>query len=775
MKWVKRGVITLVLVVLLLVGALVAAVLYIDPNDYKDQITELVAEQTGRTLNIEGDIKLSIFPWIGLELGQVSLDNPGGFTDKHFFSMERLNVKAAILPLFKLQVRVGEIELLGLRVNAERRADGMTNWQDLLADSAQAEVEPAPATERAAEPEAEQLTEPEGDSESAPPPIKDFYLGGINIDNANFIWRDVTTSTVAKVEHLDIKTGAVQLNKPTRFTVEFALRNEEPKLIAGVELGGELHADLESAVFSLQQLGVQAKASGPMLPGYDQELKLAVSALSVDMATEALQLDGLVLSAMNAELKTSLQAKNILSEQPEANGQLQVQIASLRNLMGRLEIPAPITAEPKVLGAMTMQATYKAGMDSVAVEGIELNIDNSKLTGQLSAKNFAKPAIRFELAVDRVNADEYLPPVPEGVEAEETAASEVAAESENVAEAVDTEIKLPVELIKELDIKGSFKLGALQVMNVNVSNFNTTVEANSGVVALNPIELDLYQGGFKGQAGLDVNKKLPVYGLKFDLSGVESGPLIEDYMQQRLIEGLMNAEANIKTQGVRVSQLLEKLNGSFSVAFKDGALSVDVRQKLRDAKNKLKNLVRINKTESRPVGEPSKFSSITASGKIVNGIVKNKDLEVRARHFYVKGKGELTLPTNYINYVLTLLLSKDGAGQDEVLGELIDLPIDMKLKGKVDELDYTKILIKALGSAIKNRAKRAIDQKKAELKAKLDAQKQRQELKRQKEAEIARQKAELERKKKEAEEQLKRELEQKKKEEKEKLLRKLFN
>ena len=47
----------------LLVGLIVVAVvvlpLIIDPNDYKGEIATAVQEQTGRTLEIEGDISLS--------------------------------------------------------------------------------------------------------------------------------------------------------------------------------------------------------------------------------------------------------------------------------------------------------------------------------------------------------------------------------------------------------------------------------------------------------------------------------------------------------------------------------------------------------------------------------------------------------------------------------------------------------------------------------------------------------------------------------------------
>ncbi|MCK4894600.1 MAG: AsmA family protein, partial [Calditrichia bacterium] len=66
-------------VFVLLIMLVVALTIFIDPNDYKDEIAVLVKEQTGRTLSIEGDLELSFFPWIGVEIGKVQLANAPGF------------------------------------------------------------------------------------------------------------------------------------------------------------------------------------------------------------------------------------------------------------------------------------------------------------------------------------------------------------------------------------------------------------------------------------------------------------------------------------------------------------------------------------------------------------------------------------------------------------------------------------------------------------------------------------------------------------------------
>jgi len=67
------------LLVLLVVAAVVILPMVIDPNDYKAQIVDKVQQETGRTLSIDGDLKLSVFPWLGMEINGLGLSNAEGF------------------------------------------------------------------------------------------------------------------------------------------------------------------------------------------------------------------------------------------------------------------------------------------------------------------------------------------------------------------------------------------------------------------------------------------------------------------------------------------------------------------------------------------------------------------------------------------------------------------------------------------------------------------------------------------------------------------------
>jgi AsmA protein len=78
-KLVKVVAIVFGILVVLVMAAAVIVPLVVNPNDYKDRIVAVVEKQTGRQLKIQGDIDVSLFPWLGVKIEAVELGNAAGF------------------------------------------------------------------------------------------------------------------------------------------------------------------------------------------------------------------------------------------------------------------------------------------------------------------------------------------------------------------------------------------------------------------------------------------------------------------------------------------------------------------------------------------------------------------------------------------------------------------------------------------------------------------------------------------------------------------------
>ena len=161
--------------VLLIVVAAIVASRVIDPNDYREQIQTVVKEKTGRDLAINGDLSVSLFPWIGISLNDVSLSNAVGFKAAPFAKIQAADVKVKLLPLLSEQVEVSTIVLKGLSLNLEKNQAGKTNWDDLM----------HPSTE----PDATQGKPTEQSSTLA---MGAIAIGSLQIVDANIIWDDAS-------------------------------------------------------------------------------------------------------------------------------------------------------------------------------------------------------------------------------------------------------------------------------------------------------------------------------------------------------------------------------------------------------------------------------------------------------------------------------------------------------------------------------------------------------------------------------------------------------
>jgi len=181
------------LIGLVLVLIILAAVLlprFFDPNDFRGQIADTVREQTGRELTIEGDLKLSVIPWLGVSIGRTSLSNDPAYGDAPMLAVEDASVGVKLMPLFSRRIEVSEVRLDGLRLNLVRDARG-SNWDSLVA----AEEDAPPAS-----------------AEDAGQSFDLKQVGGIRVRDAQVSFQDKVEGMALKAELGELSTGAIAVD-----------------------------------------------------------------------------------------------------------------------------------------------------------------------------------------------------------------------------------------------------------------------------------------------------------------------------------------------------------------------------------------------------------------------------------------------------------------------------------------------------------------------------------------------------------------------------------
>jgi AsmA protein len=355
-KTIKIFLYTIGFLVLLMVAAAVAATIFIDPNDYKDDIVKVVHDKTGRELQLKGDIQLSLFPWLGLELGKTSLGNAPGFGAKPMASIEKVEIKLKLLPLLRKQAEVDTIVLDGLELNLARNKQGTSNWDDLLTRTAPKEKKPA-----------------EAKPAPAAAPLAALTIGGIDIRRAQLHWIDAQSGTSANVRNLSLQTSKLAPATPMDVKLGFDLETGKPVIRTPVHLQGQV---------------------------------------TVDPDKETLAVKGLQLSLLDLNVDANVNGKQILSA-PVLSGKLSLRPTDLRSLLSKLGISVDMPANALKSVSLNSNIRFNQKTKTASADNLVLKLDDSKLTGKASYVMSAVPTIRADIAVDSIDVDRYLPPVSE--------------------------------------------------------------------------------------------------------------------------------------------------------------------------------------------------------------------------------------------------------------------------------------------------------------------------------------------------------------------------
>ena len=704
-KWLLGIIVVLVLIVGVGIAAMVNLV---DWNDYKETIQNQVKEQTGRELEIAGDLSPSFFPWAGLSVGKIAVANAGGFGDSPFASITSADVKVKLWPLIKREINVRTVELKGVQLDLQRNADGTTNWDDL--------VKSATTTTTTTESGNTEVTK---EVEGSGPTIAAIAVGGIQILDANVKWNDLMTGTDAALSNFNLTTGAIELEKPFDLNLDFTVASNSMDLNADIKGSGELMMDLEGQTYTVKGFNLTTDAKGGALPNGELVMNFGADVIA-NLVDQTVDVSSLNLGMLGIELNGTVNVTNLDTE-PTVTGQIGSNEFNPRELFAKLGIEAPVTADEAVLKTASLKLALAATPAAAALNDLTIKLDDTTFSGKASLPNLAAtmPPVRFDFNVDAIDLDRYLPP---GTVAEGDAPADTSETAAVEASDPDAPIELPTEMMRQLDIDGTFSVGSVKISNLTTKDIVVPLKANGGKIALQDIQASLYEGKFDGTIGLDVSGDTPSYGVKMALVGIQADPLLADLTQKdSFLSGGGQFNTDITTSGNTVNTIKAGLNGGFGTEFSDGSINgINIGYQIRRAKAAL-----TGKTLDEEEGSvKTDFSSLTMTGVFTNGVMNSDDLDMRSPLLRLGGAGMVDLPGENVDYTLTTLITGSAQGQGGAdLESLKGVKLEVPIRGTFTELsdNFAGVILSGMKDNItgnlKNQAKAIADQKAAELKA----------------------------------------------------------
>ena len=214
-----------------IVIAIISAMMFFDPNDYKTEISNLVHKYTGRTLTINGKISWSLTPQITLNIPNITLSNTPNFAGD-LVKAKELNIKLSLQDLFHKKIVINGIKLNNPEIKLIKAQNNHTNFADLttiatannnvtnktIVTKAPISSQSSKQTGSTTKPTATtpmpsvttsrlvNVTKPTATHATVP------IIDKLTIENATITWHDLTCNKIIKLQNLNISAKNLQLN-----------------------------------------------------------------------------------------------------------------------------------------------------------------------------------------------------------------------------------------------------------------------------------------------------------------------------------------------------------------------------------------------------------------------------------------------------------------------------------------------------------------------------------------------------------------------------------
>lgn len=696
--------ITLGLFALILIAAIGFAVTF-NPNDYKDEIITLVKDKTGRDLTIKGDISLSLFPWIGIDLGAIEISNAKGFGKQAFAQMEHFQVRAKLWPLIKQQLEADIIVIDGLKLNLAKNKNGINNWDDLTQTPKQAKANKT-QTKSTAKPSTK--TNQSNNTKGA---LAAIALNGLKIKNAQFNWHDKQLKQKVTIKDIQLNIGA--LKPVTKIPLNLQFQLEEKSLDAEIKFESELlfSADYKQFSFYDTQLGTDLKLAS-IKKHLSPQLNSAL--IQLDLKKQTFEAKELNLSEGALKLQTKTSVTHLFST-PYITSQLVISPFNLRAYIETYSIKLPAMEDTKTLTKLNAQLNLKGSLSNINVTNIELSLDDTNIVGNAKIKPNKGTSV-VNLVVDKINIDRYLAkPTPRKASAKPKSSLKA-----NTTQ--DEAVLIPVALLSKVDLDTSFKIKKIQIKQTHWSNFNFVTHSKNGNIQIKPLSMQGYDATIKSNFNIKVKKDNALLSGNLNIKSLKIGKLLNDYIGKDKLRGRTTIAASINTSGLKLSQLKQNLNGTLNFNLQDGTLKgfdLDHQLKVLDAKIKAKTI------PETPNPQETKIAKLHASAIIKKGVLINKDLSAVTPLSRVKGQGTVDIAKEKLNYTATIkFASAAELKADTPFSKIKSFPLDIRITGSFDEPsikpDFQKVLNNLVKKELKKHEKKIKDKVTNDLKKALE-------------------------------------------------------
>ncbi len=536
-----------------LLGLLLVAGVFMfkDANDFKPAIEEQARNAAGLQLSIEGNLSWSIIP-IGLDINKISIKDQAL---QDFASADRILASIDFWSLFSGAPKVETILLDGLKLNLIQFSETENNWSNVL--PAKADTTKSPESK------------PEAPAEESPENSLNFLVESFKLINTGVKFESKKDELLLNIDPLNLTLSNITFDKAFPISLDFALSEKKNQLDLSSELNALLSMSKDLSVFSITDLKNSVEINAPQ---YSKEpIKIALSTeIKANTKTENVSINTLKLIFNELRINANVAIANY-SNDLALDANVDLPVFSLKELLTQLNISLPPMLASDALEKVAVSADIKLEKQLVSINGLNIKLDESSWTGNLShalGENPQKLPTKLKLHGNKLNLDRYLPPAsdePAPAAQEQAKASPTNAETE----------LLPLDTLRDLNIDISVLQDSLSIKNINTQAVNISLIAKDGKLSQS-LSGKLYEGSYSLTNKLNAQTDTPVWQTEQSITNLNLAPVVDSLNLEALkeygsIKGMLNFAGKFDAKGNYLTPLMNSATGNVNFSIDQGA------------------------------------------------------------------------------------------------------------------------------------------------------------------------------------------------------------
>lgn len=648
-------------IIILVAVTLISLTYFISPHYLKQTATNWFADNTDRTLEINGNVSWHFLPTLGLTAKNIVISNPKQFGDSAFIQAKTVSASLSLSALLQKQIKINRLGLNQVELDLITNTDGIENWHLNLN-----KTKKNTSSNTAHSPEHSSMS---------------LMVGRIALKNSRIVWHNKKTGQKILLTKTNLKSSSIAFNKPFTISGRAHVASADPQINSDIDINGKAQFDNQQQILNVKDFEfASSHKNDPM-----RTFSVHTTGL-FDFKQATFKLDAIEFEYAKAVAgRGKLVGKNIYTH-PTLNGHLSTNTFDLKQMLNNIGYPVK-TTHRNALSSVMLDGSFIADPKQITLKNFKLRVDNTSIKTNVSY-NLIKHDAKIKIEGGHLNTNDFR-----GISlAKKSSKSKAIQKKKDVTQRNN-----------KFTVQGDVSFISIKTANAQLTDVKTGLSYRNNVLTLAPFSAKIFGGNTAGKIVLNTHGNSPSFNVAQQMNNINLGVMLGTLFQQRPLTGTAKMVFDIAASGTSEKSILKSLTGKADIQTVNGiAHGVDIDYQFAQVFAYL-NKSKVKQGDTRQTEYQKAHAKLT----INKGVVHNSLFDMSLAKFHLQGNGMVNLLNQQLDYQIGIKSLESVRIKTPVSStNLADFHIPLQIKGTIGNpkptLDLPKIAVITLQETAKN-------------------------------------------------------------------------